>query len=153
MPKNGNIILSQWLYYPRRRHWPEKTSVVLKEEWEQGLVELVENSGAVLTYLRLNHGRSDLRCSNVVSGTAIRILLAVLESCDVENGFAVTLYEVQIPSMGKDGNYIYGSDADNLEHAIDEALGSDQTQMTDLIKRWLSMIISYCILPQVQRLA
>ena len=48
VPKNGNIILSHEGIIQEGAIGPKKTSVVLKEEWEQGLVELVENSGAVL---------------------------------------------------------------------------------------------------------
>ena len=135
VPKNGNIILSHEGIIQEGAIGPKKTSVVLKEEWEQGLVELVENSGAVLDVSALGIPADQI--SDVVMLFLNRhpeYYWLCFESCDVENGFAVTLYEVQIPSMGKDGNYIYGSDADNLEHAIDEALAVIKPGMTDLDK-------------------
>lgn len=135
VPENGNIILSHEGIIQEGAIGPKKTSVVLKEEWEQGLVELVENSGAVLDVSALGIPADQI--SDVVMLFLNRhpeYYWLCFESCDVENGFAVTLYEVQIPSMGKDGNYIYGSDADNLEHAIDEALAVIKPGMTDLDK-------------------
>lgn len=135
VPENGNIILSHEGIIQEGAIGPKKTSVVLKEEWEQGLVELVENSGAVLDVSALGIPADQI--SDVVMLFLNRhpeYYWLCFESCDVENGFAVTLYEVQIPSMGKDGNYIYGSDADNLEHAINEALAVIKPGMTDLDK-------------------
>ena len=48
VPENGNIILSHEGIIQEGAIGPKKTSVVLKEEWEQGLIDLVENNGTVL---------------------------------------------------------------------------------------------------------
>ena len=69
------------------------------------LSSFVENSGAVLDVSGAwNPGRSDLRCSNAVSEPPSGILLAVLWSPVMwRMDLQLRLYEVQIPSMGKDG--------------------------------------------------
>lgn len=48
VPENGNIILSHEGIIQEGAISPKKTSVVLTEEWKQGLIELVENNGTVL---------------------------------------------------------------------------------------------------------
>lgn len=48
VPENGNIILSHEGIIQEGAINPKKTSVVLTEEWEQGLIDLVENNGTVL---------------------------------------------------------------------------------------------------------
>ena len=48
VPENGNIILSHEGIIQEGAISPKKTSVVLTEEWEQGLIDLVENNGTVL---------------------------------------------------------------------------------------------------------
>ena len=135
VPENGNLILSHEGIIQEGAISPKKTSVVLTKEWDQGLIELVENNGAVLDISALSIPADQI--SDVVMLFLNRhpeYYWLCFESCDIENGIAVTLYEVQIPVMAKSGSYIYGSDTDNMEDAVDEALAVVKPGMSDLDK-------------------
>ena len=135
VPENGNLILSHEGIIQEGAISPKKTSVVLTKEWDQGLIEIVENNGAVLDISALSIPADQI--SDVVMLFLNRhpeYYWLCFESCDIENGIAVTLYEVQIPVMAKSGSYIYGSDTDNMEDAVDEALAVIKPGMSDLDK-------------------
>ena len=136
VPENGNIILSHEGIIQEGAINPKKTSAVLTEEWEQGLIELVENNGTVLDISALSIPADQI--SDIVMLFINRhpeYYWLSFESCDVENGIAVTLYEVQKPSMGKSEDEMYGMYGSwSLEKATKDALSGISPEMNDVEK-------------------
>lgn len=133
VPENGNFTLSHEGIIQEGAICPKKTSVVLTEKWEKALVNLVENSGSVLDISSLSIPADQI--SDVVMLFINRhpeYYWLSFESCDVENGIAVTLYEDVKPSMGKSRSKVFGSSS--LEEATKKALAVVKPEMSDLEK-------------------
>lgn len=133
VPKNGNFTLSHEGIIQEGAICPKKTSVVLTEKWENALVNLVEKGGSVLDIASLSIPADQI--SDVVMLFINRhpeYYWLSFESCDVENGIAVTLYEDVKPFMGKSRSTVFGSSS--LEEATKKALAVVKPEMSDLEK-------------------
>ena len=133
VPKNGNFTLSHEGIIQEGAICPKKTSVVLTEKWENALVNLVEKGGSVLDIASLSIPADQI--SDVVMLFINRhpeYYWLSFESCDVENGIAVTLYEDVKPFMGKSKSTVFGSSS--LEEATKKALAVVKPEMSDLEK-------------------
>ena len=133
VPKNGNFILSHEGIIQEGAICPKKTSVVLTEKWENALVNLVEKGGSVLDIASLSIPADQI--SDVVMlfiNQHPEYYWLSFESCDVENGIAVTLYEDVKPFMGKSRSTVFGSSS--LEEATKKALAVVKPEMSDLEK-------------------
>lgn len=133
VPENGNFTLSHEGIIQEGAICPKKTSVVLTEKWENALVNLVEKNGSVLDISSLSIPADQI--SDVVMLFINRhpeYYWLSFESCDVENGIAVTLYEDVKPSMGKSRSKVFGSSS--LEEATKKALAVVKPEMSDLEK-------------------
>ena len=133
VPKNGNFTLSHEGIIQEGAICPKKTSVVLTEKWENALVNLVEKGGSVLDIASLSIPADQI--SDVVMLFINRhpeYYWLSFESCDVENGIAVTLYEDVRPFMGKSRSTVFGSSS--LEEATKKALAVVKPEMSDLEK-------------------
>lgn len=131
--ENGNIILSHDGIIQEGALSPKKTSAVLKEEWENSLVSLVEENSSVLDISALAIPAEQI--SDVVMlfiNKHPEYYWLSFESCDVENGIAVTLYEDAKPSMGRSRSSIFGSSS--FEYAAEKALSVVQPGMSNLEK-------------------
>ena len=133
VPKNGNFTLSHEGIIQEGAICPKKTSVVLTEKWENALVNLVEKGGSVLDIASLSIPADQI--SDVVMlfiNQHPEYYWLSFESCDVENGIAVTLYEDVKPFMGKSRSTVFGSSS--LEEATKKALAVVKPEMSDLEK-------------------
>ena len=133
VPKNGNFTLSHEGIIQEGAICPKKTSVVLTEKWENALVNLVEKGGSALDIASLSIPADQI--SDVVMLFINRhpeYYWLSFESCDVENGIAVTLYEDVKPFMGKSRSTVFGSSS--LEEATKKALAVVKPEMSDLEK-------------------
>lgn len=133
VPKNGNFTLSHEGIIQEGAICPKKTSVVLTEKWENALVNLVEKGESVLDIASLSIPADQI--SDVVMLFINRhpeYYWLSFESCDVENGIAVTLYEDVKPFMGKSRSTVFGSSS--LEEATKKALAVVKPEMSDLEK-------------------
>lgn len=133
VPKNGNFTLSHEGIIQEGAICPKKTSVVLTEKWENALVNLVEKGGSVLDIASLSIPADQI--SDVVMLFINRhpeYYWLSFESCDVENGISVTLYEDVKPFMGKSRSTVFGSSS--LEEATKKALAVVKPEMSDLEK-------------------
>ena len=133
VPKNGNFTLSHEGIIQEGAICPKKTSVVLTEKWENALVNLVEKGGSVLDIASLSIPADQI--SDVVMLFINRhpeYYWLSFESCAVENGIAVTLYEDVKPFMGKSRSTVFGSSS--LEEATKKALAVVKPEMSDLEK-------------------
>lgn len=131
--ENGNIILSHEGIIQEGAISPKKTSAVLTDEWESSLIKLVEGRGSVLNISELSIPAEQI--SDVLMLFINRhpeYYWLSFESCDVENGIAVTLYEDNKPSMGRSRSAVFG--ASSFEEATEKALAVVQPGMSDLEK-------------------
>ena len=133
VPENGNLTLSHEGIIQEGAICPKKTSAVLTDKWEKALVNLVESGSSVLNIASLSIPADQI--SDIIMlfiNQHPEYYWLSFESCDVENGIAVTLYEDVKPSMAKAGNSVYGSAS--LETAAEDALSVIKPEMSDLEK-------------------
>lgn len=131
VPEKGNLTLSHEGILQEGAICPKETFVVLSGAWEDGLISLVENGGSVL----------DISGLSIPADQISDVLMLFLnrhpeyywlsfDSCDVEKGMAVTLYEKEEPSGVKNGSSLFGSSS--VEEATEKALSVIQPEMSCL---------------------